>query len=249
MTALCCFSAIRRQPHPALGTPWAPERNPPDSWRQTAPIWINVIGSRSLGASSFVSPTGEGVRFDLHTDQRVISVHVADAAGLNLSVLPEARSSHWTGAWRHCVGPDLTRIGRLFLASAKDLAFVEPAPPARSTGATHQFCCASAELAHRECPQTLPVRVRTVTGAKNNPRTLDDLSGRHAWHLWGWKTSPTPRQRLANCGSRRSYRRRRFPPPLSPKRSLASAKAHHHSGNPHLDQNCSTAAGMCNGPS
>lgn len=151
----------------SLGHTMVPEPKPArlletDGTNLDKRYWITVTGR-----VSFVSPTGEGVRFDLHTDQRVISVHVADAAGLNLSALPEARVQV-TGLGRGAIALDQTlKIGRLFLASAKDLAFVEPAPqrdqpalPISSVAQVQSLPIASAR-------QALPVRVRgTVTGAR-----------------------------------------------------------------------------------
>ena len=49
--------------------------------------WWTVVE----GIVEFVSRDGEGVSFDLRSDQRVISVRLADADGLDLSDLLNAR--------------------------------------------------------------------------------------------------------------------------------------------------------------
>ena len=118
------------------------------------------------GRVSFVSQTGEGVRFDLHTDQRVISVRLADAKGLDLSHLPNARV-RITGVGRGIVTLDQELIfGKLFAASAKDLIFVEyplgrgdPTLPITSVAQVQS-------LSIERARQALPIRIRgTVTGA------------------------------------------------------------------------------------
>jgi signal transduction histidine kinase len=124
--------------------------------------WITVEGR-----VSFVSPIGEGVRFDLRTDQHVVAVRLADTAGLNLAALPNTRV-RVTGLGHGALTLDETlMIGRLFSASAKDLAFAEPQPqpgqltlPIRSVAQVQSLPIASAG-------QSLAVRIRgTVTGAK-----------------------------------------------------------------------------------
>ena len=77
------------------------------------------------GRVSFVSQTDEVVRFDLHIGQQVISVRLADATGLDFSNLLNARV-RITGIGHGVLTSDQTLVlGKLFVASAKDLVFVE----------------------------------------------------------------------------------------------------------------------------
>lgn len=124
--------------------------------------WITVTGR-----VGFVSPIGEGVSFELRSDLQVISVRVADAAGLDLSAMPNSRVSV-TGLGRGAMTLDQTlTIGRLFSSSAKDLAFLEPKPqpgeptlPINSVAQVQSLPIPRARLA-------LPVRVRgIVTGTR-----------------------------------------------------------------------------------
>jgi len=118
------------------------------------------------GRVSFVSQIGDGARFDLHTGQSVVSVRLADATGLDLSSLLNARV-RITGIGRGVMTSDQTLLlGKLFAASAKDLAFVdhplgrgEPALPITSVAQVQSLPIERARRA-------LPVRIRgTVTGA------------------------------------------------------------------------------------
>jgi signal transduction histidine kinase len=118
------------------------------------------------GRISFVSQIGEGVRFDLNTDQHVISVRLADATGLDLSSLLNARV-RITGIGRGVMTLNGTLVlGKLFAASAKDLIFVEhplgrgdPLLPITSVAQVQS-------LSIERARQALPVRLRgTVTGA------------------------------------------------------------------------------------
>jgi signal transduction histidine kinase len=118
------------------------------------------------GRVSFVSKSGEGVKFDLGTDRRIISVRVADARGLDLSALLNCRVKV-TGLARPVMTTgQLLVLGKLFVASGKDLVFVEPA-----LGRAHQqFPITSIaqvqSLPIEEARKALPVRIRgTVTGA------------------------------------------------------------------------------------
>ncbi len=118
------------------------------------------------GRVSFVSQTGEGVRFDLHTDQHVISVRLADASGLDLSNLLNARI-RITGIGRGVMTLDQTLVlGEMFAASAKDLVFVEP-PFGRGEPTLPITSVAQVQsLPIDRARQSLPVRIRgVVTGA------------------------------------------------------------------------------------
>ena len=118
------------------------------------------------GRISFVSKIGEGVKFDLNTDQRVISVELADATELDFSNLANARVQI-IGVGCGVMALDQTRIwGKLFAASAKNLTFIDPpsgqnnpAPPITSVD---QIQSLPIERARR----ALPVRIcGTVTGS------------------------------------------------------------------------------------
>ena len=118
------------------------------------------------GRVSFVSQIGEGARFDLHTGEQVVSVGLADATGLDISNLLNARV-RITGIGRGVMTSDQTLLlGKLFAASAKDLVFVEhpfgrgePMLPITSVAQVQS-------LAIERARQALPVRIRgTVTGA------------------------------------------------------------------------------------
>ncbi len=118
------------------------------------------------GRVSFVSQTDEVVRFDLHIGQQVISVRLADATGLDFSNLLNARV-RITGIGHGVLTSDQTLVlGKLFVASAKDLVFVEhpfgrgePMLPITSVAQVQS-------LAIERARQALPVRIRgTVTGA------------------------------------------------------------------------------------
>jgi signal transduction histidine kinase len=123
------------------------------------------------GRVSFVSRLGEGVRFDLETDQQAISVRLADATGLDLAGLPNARV-RITGVGRGIMTGDQTLVlGKLFAAGAKNLVFVEhspgqgePVPPITSVAQVQS-------LPIERARQALPVRIRgTVTGAIKSRR-------------------------------------------------------------------------------
>ncbi len=118
------------------------------------------------GRVEFVSHDGEGVSFDLRSDQRVISVRLADAEGLDLSGLLNARV-RLTGIARYVMTLDQTQaLGKLFAASAKDLIFVDrpfetgdPALPLTSVAEVQN-------LPIERARKGLPVRIRgIVTGA------------------------------------------------------------------------------------
>jgi signal transduction histidine kinase len=139
------------------------------------------------GTVSFVSSDGEGMSFDLRSDQRVISVRLADAEGLDLSHLLNARV-RITGLGRCVMSLDQTQVlGKLFVASAKDLIFVDhplgmggPALPLTSVAQVQN-------LPIERARKGLPVRIRgIVTGATKTSTEhwmsfQDDTRGAFVW--------------------------------------------------------------------
>jgi signal transduction histidine kinase len=117
------------------------------------------------GRITFISPNGEGVRFDLGSDRHIISVHIADAAGLDISRLLYSRV-RITGVGRGAVTLDQTPvIGKLFAASAADLVFVEPALGELEPDLPITSVARVQNLPIDRARQALPVRIRgTVTG-------------------------------------------------------------------------------------
>lgn len=114
------------------------------------------------GRVRFVSPVGEGVRFDLGADRRVISVRLADAKGLNLAALLNSRV-RITGIGRGVMTQDKTLVlGKLFVASARNLTFLEQVP---EQGAPARPIASVAEvqgLPIEQARQGLPVRIRGI---------------------------------------------------------------------------------------
>ena len=123
------------------------------------------------GRVSFVANVGAGVRFDLNIDQRVISVSVADATGLDISNLLNARV-RISGVGRGVMTLDQTLVlGKLFAASAKDLIFIEH--PLGMTGLTLPLTSMAEvqNLPTESARRGLPVRFRgTVTGSTKTSR-------------------------------------------------------------------------------
>ena len=118
------------------------------------------------GSVSFVSRVGHGLRFDLRMNQQVVSVGVADAAGLDPSDLLNARV-RVTGAGRSVMTFDQTLVlGKVFAASAKDLVFIEH-PVGRIDPPLPITSVAQIQgLPIERARQALPVRIRgIVTGA------------------------------------------------------------------------------------
>ncbi len=121
------------------------------------------------GRAGFVARNGEGVEFDLHSDRDVISVRVADADGLDLTRLRNARV-RVAGAGRAVLTADQRLVlGKLFVASAKEVQFVEEAPKSRASlpiTSVRQVQSLRIEDARR----AMPVRLRgVVTDARNSP--------------------------------------------------------------------------------
>jgi signal transduction histidine kinase len=114
------------------------------------------------GRVSFVTRFGEGARFEIGTDRQVIPVRLADAAGLDLSDLLNARVKV-TGIGCAALTADQTPVlGKLFAASAKDIVLVEsglvkgdPPLPIRSAAIAQS-------LTIEQARRSLPVRLRGV---------------------------------------------------------------------------------------
>lgn len=120
------------------------------------------------GRITFISPRGEGVRFELGSDRHIITVQIADAAGLDISRLLYSRV-RITGVSRGAVTLDQTPvIGKLFAASAADLVFVEPALGEIEPTLPITSVARVQNLPIDHARQALPVRIRgTVTGGVN----------------------------------------------------------------------------------
>jgi signal transduction histidine kinase len=122
--------------------------------------------TRVEGRVSFVSQTGEGVQFDLGTDRHVISIKLADAAGLDHTALVNARVQV-TGIGRGILTANHTLVlGKVFAASAKDLVFIEPALGQGELTLPITSVEQVQGLPIDRAQQAVPVRIRgTVTGA------------------------------------------------------------------------------------
>jgi signal transduction histidine kinase len=121
------------------------------------------------GGVGFVTKQGEGIEFDLHSDRDVISVRVADADGLDLARLRNARV-RVAGVGRAVLAADQRLVlGKLFAASIRDVQFVKEAPESKSPlplASVRQV----QSLRIEDARQGLPVRLRgVVTDAKNSP--------------------------------------------------------------------------------
>lgn len=117
------------------------------------------------GRVSFVSRTGEGVCFDLETDGHVIAVRMADAAGLDLAALMNARV-RLTGIGRGVMTANLVPVlGKLFVAGSRNLVHVEP-PATRDSPVLPITSVARVQsLPIERARLSLPVCIRgTVTG-------------------------------------------------------------------------------------
>jgi signal transduction histidine kinase len=122
--------------------------------------WVEVEGR-----VTFVTQTGEGVKFELRADQQVISVGIADASGLDLTDLLNARV-RVKGVGRGLItASESMELGKLFAASARDLAFIEHGL-AKGTSELPLTSVAKVQgLSPEEARKALPVRIRgTVTG-------------------------------------------------------------------------------------
>ncbi len=116
------------------------------------------------GRVAFLTERGTGLEFDLRSDRDVISVRVADAAGLAPSRLANSRVKVRGVAQGVLTTDRRTVLGRLVAASGRDIAFSDEASlPITTIGAVQGL---PIEEARRE----LPVRIRgVVTDAKNAP--------------------------------------------------------------------------------
>lgn len=123
--------------------------------------WIAVEGR-----VSFISPSGEGLKFELGTERHAISVQLADATGLDPVALMNARV-RVTGVGRGVLTADrATVLGKLFVASARDLIFLDP------VGDPNEPLTSVAKvqgLPIEQARQKIPVHIRgIVTGAVNS---------------------------------------------------------------------------------
>jgi signal transduction histidine kinase len=116
------------------------------------------------GHVSFVSRSGEGLRFDLETDGHLIAVRLADATGLDLAALMNARV-RVTGIGRGIMTANLVpMLGKLFLADARDLVLLEMPAPRDSPALPITSVARVQNLPIERARQSLPVRIRgTVT--------------------------------------------------------------------------------------
>ena len=119
------------------------------------------------GRVGFATRENKGVRFDLGDNRQVISVQVADATGLDIAQLLNARI-RVTGIARGALASDQTIVlGRLFAASAKDLVFLEGVPTPGELVLPLTSVSQVQNLPIERARRGLPVRLRgTVTGAK-----------------------------------------------------------------------------------
>ncbi len=129
----------------------------------TERCWMTIEGRVNL-----ISKTGKGLEFELQSDRDVISVRVADVAGLDPSRLRNARV-RVTGVGRAVLTMDQRLIlGRVSVASSKEIVLVgnEPdrPPPFPITSVAQ-----AQSLPIEEARRALPVRVRgVVTEARNS---------------------------------------------------------------------------------
>ena len=121
------------------------------------------------GHVSSVTKNGEGIEFDLHSDRDVIPVRVADSNGLDLARLRNARVKV-AGVGRAVMTADQRLVlGKLFVASAREIQFVEEAPGSKSLLPITSIRQVQG-LRIEDARRALPVRLRgVVTDAKNSP--------------------------------------------------------------------------------
>ncbi len=134
------------------------------------------------GRVNFVSRTGEGLEFELQSDRDVVSVRVADAAGLDPSRLRNVRV-RVTGVGRAVLTLDQRLIlGRVFAASSKEIVRVDNGPD-NTTSVPITTVAQVQSLPIEEARRALPVRVRGVvtearnSGYENRMSIQDDTRG------------------------------------------------------------------------
>lgn len=133
---------------------------------------FSILGERHWitieGRVSFVSRVGEGLKFDLGTDRNVVSVQLADTAGLDPNDLMNARVSV-TGIGRSVIAGDQTPVlGKLFVANAHNVILIEPGTGQNALMLPITSVAQVRGLPIEHARQSMPVRIRgTVTGAIN----------------------------------------------------------------------------------
>jgi signal transduction histidine kinase len=125
--------------------------------------WMSVEGR-----VSFPIRNGEGARFDLGADRHVITVHIADATGLDLSALQNSRV-RVSGVGRAVAAADTSLVlGKFFVANAGSLVIVEPLTGDTTQSQPLTSVAQVQSLPIEQARKALPVRIRgTVTGAVN----------------------------------------------------------------------------------
>ena len=121
------------------------------------------------GLVDFVVQKGEGLEFDLKSDRDVIAVRVADAAGLDLARLRNARVKVAGVSQAVLTADQRLVLGKLFVASAQEIELVGAAPGTNTVlpiTSVREVQSLRIEAARR----SLPVRLRgVVTDANNSP--------------------------------------------------------------------------------
>jgi signal transduction histidine kinase len=125
--------------------------------------WLTIEGWVNL-----VSTTGEGLEFELRSDRDVISVRVADAAGLNASRLQNTRL-RVTGVGRAVLTAGQRMVlGKVCVASAKEMVFLEKESDGQSSLPITSVAQVQS-LPIAKAREALPVQVRgVVTDARNS---------------------------------------------------------------------------------
>lgn len=120
------------------------------------------------GRVSFVSAWGAGVRFNLEINRHTVAVAIADADGLDLALLPNARVKV-TGIGRAVLTADQSLLlGKLDAANAVGLVRLDPPAEAGTPRLPLTSGAQVQSLPIETARQGLPVRIRgTVTGAMN----------------------------------------------------------------------------------
>jgi len=129
----------------------------------TERYWMTIEGRVNL-----IARTGEGLEFELRSERDVISVRVADAAGLDAARLQNARV-RVTGVGRAVLTMGQRMIlGKVCLAGARGITFLEKEPDSQSPVPITSVAQVQS-LPIMKAREALPVQVRgVVTDAKNS---------------------------------------------------------------------------------